>query len=254
MEKNQNNYYVYEWIRLDTNEPFYVGKGKKNRWKILNRGDNEHFNNIVKTIPVVVNILHDNLTEEVAYGLECWYIWQYRDIIGYPMCNIQDGGEGCGLCGELNGMYGKTHSDESKEKISKNHSDVSGKNNPNYGKHWSDKWKKNHSEKMKEKFNGENNPMHGKCHSEETKNKMSENRKGKYTGRNSCNKKAVVCITTLEIFYTASEGALCYNRQGTQLVACCRGRYNSCGKLPNGTPLKWMYLNDFLEQCEYTLL
>ena len=21
-----SNYYVYEWIRLDTNEPFYVGK------------------------------------------------------------------------------------------------------------------------------------------------------------------------------------------------------------------------------------
>lgn len=24
---NENKYYVYEWIRLDTNEPFYVGKG-----------------------------------------------------------------------------------------------------------------------------------------------------------------------------------------------------------------------------------
>lgn len=24
-------YYIYEWIRLDTNEPFYVGKGKGNR-------------------------------------------------------------------------------------------------------------------------------------------------------------------------------------------------------------------------------
>ena len=27
----ENNYYVYEWIRLDTNEPFYVGKGKNKR-------------------------------------------------------------------------------------------------------------------------------------------------------------------------------------------------------------------------------
>ena len=27
----KNEYYVYEWIRLDTNEPFYVGKGKGNR-------------------------------------------------------------------------------------------------------------------------------------------------------------------------------------------------------------------------------
>lgn len=23
-----NKYYIYEWIRLDTNEPFYVGKGR----------------------------------------------------------------------------------------------------------------------------------------------------------------------------------------------------------------------------------
>ena len=26
-----NQYYVYEWIRLDNNEPFYVGKGKRER-------------------------------------------------------------------------------------------------------------------------------------------------------------------------------------------------------------------------------
>ena len=33
----ENNYYVYEWIRLDTNEPFYVGKGKGIRWKSFDR-------------------------------------------------------------------------------------------------------------------------------------------------------------------------------------------------------------------------
>ena len=49
-----NKYYVYEWIRLDTNEPFYVGKGKDDRWKILTRGSNKHFNNIVNSIPVAV--------------------------------------------------------------------------------------------------------------------------------------------------------------------------------------------------------
>lgn len=27
----ENIYYVYEWIRLDTNEVFYVGKGKNNK-------------------------------------------------------------------------------------------------------------------------------------------------------------------------------------------------------------------------------
>ena len=28
-----NDYYVYIYWRLDINEPFYVGKGKGNRWR-----------------------------------------------------------------------------------------------------------------------------------------------------------------------------------------------------------------------------
>ena len=63
-------YYVYEWIRLDTNEPFYVGKGKGDRWRKLKREGNNHFNNIVNKVSVAVNILHDNLEEEIALGLE----------------------------------------------------------------------------------------------------------------------------------------------------------------------------------------
>ena len=112
-----NIYYVYEWIRLDINEPFYVGKGCGDRWKDLTRGNNNHFNNIVKSIPIAVNILHDNLTEQMAYDLEVWYIREYRDIIGYDMCNINDGGEGQSLCGEANGFYGKKHTKEAKQKI-----------------------------------------------------------------------------------------------------------------------------------------
>jgi hypothetical protein len=32
-----NIYYVYEWNRLDINEPFYVGKGKNNRCFTLSK-------------------------------------------------------------------------------------------------------------------------------------------------------------------------------------------------------------------------
>ena len=35
---NKNIFYVYEWIRLDTNEPFYIGKGCNDRWRNLKRG------------------------------------------------------------------------------------------------------------------------------------------------------------------------------------------------------------------------
>lgn len=92
-----NKYYVYEWIRLDTNEPFYVGKGKDDRCYIKTRGNNYHFNNIVKNIPVAVNILEDNLSESEANEIECWYINEYKYIIGYNLVNITDGGEG--VCG-----------------------------------------------------------------------------------------------------------------------------------------------------------
>lgn len=127
-----NEYYVYEWIRLDTNEPFYIGKGKGNRCYILNRENNKHFNNIVKTIPVAVNLLCDNLEEKEAYQYECYYIWYYRDIIGYNMCNIADGGE-----------YPPT---------------LYGSNNGNYHNYWSDEQKENLRNKMLNRYDGKDNP------------------------------------------------------------------------------------------------
>ena len=242
-EKKQNNYYVYEWIRLDTNEPFYVGKGKGNRWKDLSRKYNPYFMNIINKVDIAVNILHDNLDEDVAYGLEVYYIWLYRDVLGYNLTNVNDGGEGCSLHREANGMYGKSYKDfmtedaikEHNRKISEalkngSHADVSGEKNPMYGK----------------------NPWD--YMDEETKKRRSSQLKKRMSGKNNPGAKAVICITTLKFFYTTSEGASYYDRQGTHISACCKGKRNYCGKLPDGTPLRWMYLSDFLEKCEYTLL
>lgn len=41
--------------------------------------------------------------------------------------------------GENNPMFGKNHSEETKKKMSENHSDFSGENHPNFGKHYSKK-------------------------------------------------------------------------------------------------------------------
>ena len=68
-----NDYYVYIYWRLDTNEPFYVGKGKGYRiTQMHNR--NKHFKNILNNIPVAVEKFKDNLTNEEANGIECWLI------------------------------------------------------------------------------------------------------------------------------------------------------------------------------------
>lgn len=53
------DYYVYIYYRLDTNEPFYVGKGKGDRWRRTDkttRGHNKHFMNIINKIPIAVVI------------------------------------------------------------------------------------------------------------------------------------------------------------------------------------------------------
>ena len=64
---------------------------------------------------------------------------------------------------------------ETRKKMSRNHADVKGKNNPFYGKRHSDESRKKISESKK----GKNHPFYGKEFSEEHKKKMSESHKGK---------------------------------------------------------------------------
>ena len=166
----ENKYYVYEWIRLDTNEPFYVGKGCGDRWKSLHREYNSYFMNIVNKVDVAVVILKDDLSETEAYEIESYYIWQYRDIIGYRLCNINDGGEGNTLFGEANGFYGKKHTEESINKMKKSHTGIY----PN------EETRKKLSEQRKGEGNnmwgrkGELSPHWGKKYSEERKDNISK--------------------------------------------------------------------------------
>ena len=104
--------------------------------------------------------------------------------------------------GEKNGFYGKHHTEESKEKNRQAHlgkpsprkdvhlsestkakirakaleRDISGANNPFYGKHHSEETKAILSAKL----SGENSPMYGKHHSEEARAKMSESAKARW--------------------------------------------------------------------------
>ena len=100
-----------------------------------------------------------------------------------------------------------------KEKISKNHADLSGKNHPFYGKHLS----------------------------EETKKKIGKSRKGKCLGDEHPQSKKVLCINTGEIFGCSREAEEKYNVKG--IGACCRGVRKSAGKHPiTGEKLRWEYI------------
>ena len=80
----ENVYYVYIYWRLDTNEPFYIGKGCGYRWRRLNR-KNKHFNNIVNKHPIVVEIIKNNLTESEAFYWEEEIIRQLVFEYGYSI-------------------------------------------------------------------------------------------------------------------------------------------------------------------------
>lgn len=153
---NERRYYVYGYIRLDTNSYFYIGKGTGNRYK---RTDlrSTHFKNILEKVDCVVEIIQDNLTEKEALDLECELIEQLIFEEGYTiefdefsdknkdgfnhLVNCTYGGEGisgykhsedtikkCVHYGEDNGMYGKR-----------------GELSPHYGK----KYSEDHKEKIK---------------------------------------------------------------------------------------------------------
>ena len=76
-----------------------------------------------------------------------------------------------GKFGEKNGMYGKTHTEEVRKKIS----DINkGRVSHNKGKKASDETKQKMSEFRKNKYTGQENSFFGKHHSEETKQKIRE--------------------------------------------------------------------------------
>lgn len=97
-------YYVYVLFRPWDGSPFYVGKGKGNRWKDHERysakGRNRHLANIIRKakalkleIPKIK--IHENLTEAAAFGIEAALIAAIgRKQVGGPLVNLTDGGDG----------------------------------------------------------------------------------------------------------------------------------------------------------------
>ena len=188
-----SNFYVYEWIRLDTNEPFYVGKGKEDRAYSL-KSRNKHFNDVVtycnkNSIDIAVYVIKDSLTEEEALQYECWYINEYIVEYGFNLTNKTWGGDGGNSYSLLsyedqqayslkmrNSCLGKnkghSHSAETRKLLSDLAKEKTGEKNPFYGKH--------HSKESLEKISkGVSEALTGHVHSEETKRKIGVGNRGK---------------------------------------------------------------------------
>lgn len=174
---------VYEHLRNDTNEVFYVGIGAEEKRAFSKDRRNPHWKNIVNKVGYTVNIIHKDIDHKEAKKIEILLIEKYgRKNLGLGnLVNMTDGGEGVfGLImseetrqnlsernkGNTN-MLGKTHSEETRQKMSE----------AMKGKPKSEE----HIKKMSEAKKGNKSINFGKTLSEETRQKISlggRNRKG----------------------------------------------------------------------------
>lgn len=118
-----NNYKIYIHTNLD-NGMKYIGQTKRDvqtRWK---GWYNSFLTNAMKNHLFHSEVVADNLTKEEADNLEKLLIKKYNTL--YPNgYNFTEGGDG---------SVNYKHSKETKIKMSKNHANVSGENNPMYNK------------------------------------------------------------------------------------------------------------------------
>lgn len=104
--------YVYRHIRLDKNEPFYIGIGSDETYYRANKKSqrNIHWKRVVAKTDYEVEIILDDLTWEQACEKEKEFIKLYgRNNYGGILVNITKGGDG---------TLGHILTRESKEKLS----------------------------------------------------------------------------------------------------------------------------------------
>jgi group I intron endonuclease len=156
-------HYVYRHIRLDKNEPFYIGIGSDKSFlrAYSKKSRNPYWHNIVKFTPYRVDIVFKDLTYEEACAKEKEFISLYgRGVIGM-LCNITEGGEG--MCNPT---------EEIRRKISEA---KKGYKNPQFGKTWSPEKRQT----MLNRMSGFNNPNYRKTISEKQKLRISLAQKGR---------------------------------------------------------------------------
>jgi hypothetical protein len=89
--------YVYRHIRLDKNEPFYIGIGSDENYKraFSKNSRNKYWKNIINNCDYEVEILLNNISLPEAKVKEIEFIKLYkRKIDGGSLCNLSLGGEG----------------------------------------------------------------------------------------------------------------------------------------------------------------
>lgn len=102
----KNNYFLYRHIRLDRNEPFYVGIGTKKQWYTDHKTEyrrayertnrTKYWKNIINKSDFDVEILAESSDYDFIKEREIEFIKLYgrRDLKEGTLCNLTNGGEG----------------------------------------------------------------------------------------------------------------------------------------------------------------
>jgi len=77
------------------------------------------------------------------------------------------------------------------------------------------------------------------------------NKKERHKKINDINRE-IICVTTNKIFKSASMASKEYftKSRAYHIVCCCKNERNYCGKLLDGSPLKWMYYDEYIKRSQ----
>ena len=189
-----NIFYTYIHIRPDTNEPFYVGKGKGRRYK-TKTGRNQYWHNIVNKNNGVFEskILFEGLTEKEALLKEAEIEKEFKEK-GYNLVNLAETGN--------SGPVGVSRTEEHKQLLS---NATKGRISPNKGK------KHDPFPEESKHWKGKNRPEDTKIKQSSSQSKRWEERGNelKQNFRNKVGKKVLQIeaktLTPLEIFQSVIE-------------------------------------------------
>ena len=223
------NYKVY-MHRNKINSKLYFGITSQNvnyRW---NKGKGYLNQKISRDIEIFGwdsfehTILFENMSKKEAEKIESELIIRYHtydEKYGYNVSKLKSGGFPCSdetkqkisnaNSGTKNGMFGKNHSNEVKQKIS----DAS-------KRMWKDE--KRHME-LSKRMMGKNNPNYGKKCTPEKNESLRKLRLGKPAP----NRRKVICINTGKIYDSVRVAEI--QTGVSNISCCCNGKRRSCGGL-----------------------
>lgn len=171
-DPTRNGNFEYQDLKYQY-EPFYIGIGKRNRYKdhlieaqrkkSIRTGNFHKFYRIKNILscgvePIIIKV-YENLTEDESKKIEIDLISRIgrRDLKKGPLTNLTDGGDfKPDTSGEKNSMYGLKgelhpahHYKRTPEHLELQRLSHIGDKNAMFGKKWTDEQKKSHSEKVK---------------------------------------------------------------------------------------------------------